>query len=265
MNQINSVEKSINTNLTFEDKNLEKIFQKIVDNVDSKVNSYFKDLDHQKDLYMDHIKEDLIHLEEHLNEHDFYEKKLSKDIKTLEKDELLLMKAESNQMMNKLKQIEDSVEQIDKIPQFIEKEKISKILGMKEDKFEKLVFHKGEKNKNECLYAHMIMKGVCKNCKTKYSWIGRGRIYNYSNSCPNEDNCSTVFKYYCEPCGVRYCLNCVHPNDPDLCGCNSEMNRRELHSNTCDPCGTGLYSGTMARRCDTCDFDVCDDCYNNWK
>jgi hypothetical protein len=265
MEKINSVEKSNgNTNYHFEDKNLEKIFQKIVDNLDNKVNSYFKDMDHQKDLYFDHVKEDLLNLEEHLKDHDLHEKKLSKDVKTMENDELILIKAESNLILQQLKMIEDAVDQVDKIPKFIENEKISKILGMKEDKFEKLVFHKGEKEKSEFYPAHIIMKGLCKSCRYELTWSARGNN-NYNNQCPYNDNCSTKYKYSCETCEVRYCLNCVHPINPDICGCGLNMDRRALHSNSCDPCRDSLRGGVMARRCDNCDFDVCDSCYDKWK
>ena len=100
----------------------------------------------------------------------------------------------------------------------------------------------------------------CKNCKSKLVWQGYGSNNSCSSKCDCDFKFKLQFKYYCKSCNKKYCLNCVYPENADYCGCGKAIKREQLNNNICNICRKSLIN-ILARRCKSCDYDICDSCH----
>ena len=99
--------------------------------------------------------------------------------------------------------------------------------------------------------------GNCKKCFESVVWLSRGYISG-TTTCAT-DNCARSYRFWCEPCLIKYCINCAKPPTDGTCGCGLKQVLKELFSNSCDLCREHITP--KGYRCQNCDFDICLKCY----
>eukprot|EP00340_Litonotus_pictus_P001817 CAMPEP_0170519942 /NCGR_PEP_ID=MMETSP0209-20121228/5165_1 /TAXON_ID=665100 ORGANISM="Litonotus pictus, Strain P1" /NCGR_SAMPLE_ID=MMETSP0209 /ASSEMBLY_ACC=CAM_ASM_000301 /LENGTH=285 /DNA_ID=CAMNT_0010805943 /DNA_START=1 /DNA_END=858 /DNA_ORIENTATION=+ len=246
-------------NTTSLEPHLKEIYLKVKESVDSKAQKYVEKLESKKNDFQKYVFKDLFELDNMMNEIQKLEAKVKQGESSSIDEKKQLMKDSAN-LRQKIDRLTTKFEQVEKLPESIEKKKLCEILGMKGDEF-KIGFTEEDVAVNEEYPAHVIISDICRLCKGKLKWTGS--YSNHNQKCSFSDPCNSHFRYGCDKCLMKYCTNCAYPPNPKICGCGKDMVHTYVSYHSCDLCRASLNEECW--RCSSCDFDLCDRCFDKIK
>lgn len=247
---------------------LQKFYNEFKGEIDGKFVDFKENIRKQKEELKLAFRKKLIELQKLSNEmKEVQNNSLNREGKTKENiiQEAKILKA----------QVENLIREMDKMEKYVDSIKNKgeyDLLTIKDNEFqykfdlEQLSF--GLKNQSaeivegegEGSPAGKPLCNSCKACRNVMKW--RGSSY-YTECHGKSSNCNTHYRYECNTCAVRYCTNCAFPPNVDQCGCGKQLIYTSAAYHNCDLCRTSITNNCY--RCSTCDFDVCESCYNKRK
>lgn len=237
---------------------LDPVMQEFFNNVETSINEKFENFKEKLESKKEELKEVFKNQLLEVNKKSSEVKALQESINSEDTDKAKLAE-EAKKLRSEIEDLITRMEGVENSAANFKNKQLSEIINVKDDDFNLVlgIFGSASASVGENP-ANSFKPNTCRQCKLALSW---GASY-LTNHCSG-NTCNSHYKYGCYTCNMSYCTQCSYPVNIEQCGCGATMVYTYAAYHSCDLCRSSIASNCW--RCSTCDYDVCDTCWDKFK